>query len=376
MDSRNQALCGYYCFGNYYFAGASFDLLAHGQREDGFLPLVAPSYNRITIPHYSMLWINAVWDYCLYSGRIEAAAKHMPVVKRILESCLKCVEDGLMTAPRGPGYWHNYEWSRGLTGYDESDSEIPVDYARYDAPLNLFFCLALDDAAKLADAAGESARATQYRDVAGTIRKSFHRMFWSDSRQIYLNYAGGPSENVYDSEVTQALAVCAGVCPGTIAELLRQKIASDNNGLEKTTLSYSMYKFSALLEKPERYATVAFGKIAEDWGSMLFNRATSFWETVEGSRGFDNSGSTCHGWSAVPSYFYQAYILGVKPLSPGFESFEVKPLLPGIDRASGTVPTPHGKISISLARHGDAIECEVSHPDKTSCRKILPQQIR
>ncbi len=154
MDSRNQALCGYYCFGNYDFAAASFDLLAHGQREDGFLPLVAPSYNRITIPHYSMLWINAVWDYCLYSGRTEAAAKHLPVVERILESCLKYVENGLMTAPRGLGYWHNYEWSRGLTGYDESDTEIPVYEPRFDAPLNLFLCLALDDAAKLSEAAG------------------------------------------------------------------------------------------------------------------------------------------------------------------------------------------------------------------------------
>ncbi len=153
---------------------------------------------------------------------------------------------------------------------------------------------------------------------------------------------------------------------------MRRKIASDANGLEKTTLSYSIYKFTALFDEPEGYASTAFGKIAEDWGYMLYNRATSFWETIAGSRDFDNSGSTCHGWSAVPSYFYQAYILGVKPLKPGFELFQVKPLLPGIDRASGTVPTPHGNISVRVARKGDSIECEVSHPNQTSCRKVLP----
>jgi alpha-L-rhamnosidase len=374
MDSRNQALCGYYCFGNYGFASASFDLLAHGQREDGFLPLVAPSYNRITIPHYSMLWINAVWDCCLYGGRTEVAVKHMPVVDRIMESCLKCVEDGLMTAPRGPGYWHNYEWSRGLTGYDDMDREIPVDDARYDAPLNAFFCLALDDASKLAEAAGQPAKAARYRDAARSIRKGFHAKFWNKSKQIYDNYAGGTTGNAYDSETTQAVAVCAGVCPAEIAAQLRQRIASDHSGLEKTTLSYSIYKFSALLEDPERYASSVFRMVTEDWGSMLFNRATSFWETIEGSRGFDNSGSTCHGWSAVPAYLYQAYILGVKPLKPGFELFEVRPILPGIGRASGTVPTPHGTISVSVVGSGDAIECQVSHPEGTTCRKVLPGQ--
>lgn len=371
MDSRNQALFGYYCFGNYDFAGACFDLLGHGMREDGFLHLVAPSSNRITIPHYSLLWINAIWDFCLFSGRTDTAAKQFPVVERIIGSCLKCMESGLIAAPRGEGYWHNYEWSQGLEGYDETGSEESIYGIRYDAPLNCFFCLALDDAAKLADMADKRTNAVKYRETSATIRKNFHGMFWNESKQIYDNYAEGQWKNRYDSEVTQALAICAGVCPENIAALLRQRIASENNGLEKTTLSYSIYKFSALLEEPDKYASLVFDKIAEDWGDMLYKGATSFWETIEGSRGFDNSGSMCHGWSAVPAYFYQAYILGVKPLKPGFELFEVKPLLPGIDRASGTVPTAYGNISVSLVRRDKVVECEISHPEKTVCCKDL-----
>jgi hypothetical protein len=37
---------------------------------------------------------------------------------------------------------------------------------------------------------------------------------------------------------------------------------------------------------------------------MLENGATSFWETIEGEAAFDKAGSLCHGWSALPVYYY------------------------------------------------------------------------
>ena len=41
------------------------------------------------------------------------------------------------------------------------------------------------------------------------------------------------------------------------------------------------------------------------WGNMLFQGATSFWETDIGAPDFGNAGSLCHGWSAVPAFVYQ-----------------------------------------------------------------------
>ncbi len=52
-----------------------------------------------------------------------------------------------------------------------------------------------------------------------------------------------------------------------------------------------------------------FADIAEKWGYMLYHEATTFWETIEGSKDFGNAGSLCHGWSAIPIYFYHEYAL-------------------------------------------------------------------
>jgi hypothetical protein len=37
---------------------------------------------------------------------------------------------------------------------------------------------------------------------------------------------------------------------------------------------------------------------------MLQKDATTFWETALGDNDFDGAGSLCHGWSALPIYYY------------------------------------------------------------------------
>jgi hypothetical protein len=37
---------------------------------------------------------------------------------------------------------------------------------------------------------------------------------------------------------------------------------------------------------------------------MIDAGSTTVWETINGSVDFDNAGSLCHGWSAVPIYVY------------------------------------------------------------------------
>jgi len=92
---------------------------------------------------------------------------------------------------------------------------------------------------------------------------------------------------------------------------------------------------------------------------MLFRGATSFWEVLEGPRG---GSSLCHGWSAIPVYFYQAYLLGVQPLAPGFAEFAVDPVVSAAPWAEGVVPTPRGPIHLRWERQGNRTVYELRHP--------------
>jgi hypothetical protein len=91
------------------------------------------------------------------------------------------------------------------------------------------------------------------------------------------------------------------------------------------------------------------------WGGMLNLGATSFWEAYDPSNkgaehyamyGREFGKSLCHAWGASPLYLLGKYYLGVKPTSPGYATYEIKPLLGGLQWMQGIVPTPTGNIEI------------------------------
>jgi hypothetical protein len=92
---------------------------------------------------------------------------------------------------------------------------------------------------------------------------------------------------------------------GERAEKICEVLARKENELTPCTLSMLSFKYDALLKQNgERYSAYVWRDIDENYGYMLSEGATSFWETMKGWRDFDNAGSLCHGWAALPVYYY------------------------------------------------------------------------
>ena len=368
MDSRMQALCGYYCFGDYDFPISSFELLGYSLKDDGFLEICAPTEFHVTIPSFSMSWIVALGDFLLFSGKVECLKELFPKVKKMIEYYLYNLHDYIMLTPEGKRYWNFYDWADGLANCEPLIDQEYKSITRFDAPLNLFLCMALDSAIKIAKYCGEHNVVKDYEMYLIRIKSEFHRRFWDESNRCYKTYIRKECNEHY-SELVQALAICSGVCAEGIASELRERLDEDNNGFVKTSLSYSLYKYQALMGEPQKYAKTVFNHIAKDWGYMLYNGATSFWETIKGANDFDNGGSLCHGWSAIPIYFFQTYILGVMPLEPGFKTFKVEPCYGVVNCAEGKVPTPYGDITVKWEGYDSEINLQVHHPEGTKIEK-------
>lgn len=363
-DARNQALCGYYCFGEYNFPSASFDLLGKGLQPDGYLELCAPADLPITIPSFTMAWIMALADHLLYSGDINYAAHQFPVVKQILNARPSVLIDDLLPCPQGARYWHFYDWASGLDGTVMGDCTkfAEVKGVRFDAPLNMFFCLALESAAFIARHCGDEAYLSHLQSLAAKLKKAIHARFFDAASGRYLTYAGDTEYPKHYAELTQSLAVLAKICTGSDADKIRGSLADDNNQMVKTTLSQSLYKFEALFTDKSKYGKYVFDKINVDWGGMVFKGATSFWETLKGASDFDNAGSLCHGWSAIPVYFYYAHLLGIRPIEPGFKKFVLEPALFSVDNHNAHIATPSGVIKIKLQRIDGRLRGELEYP--------------
>ena len=361
-DSRIQALTGYYAFGEYDFPRVSFDLLGRTLGNDGYQEMCAPMRFKFTIPSFNMSWFLAISDHLRFSGDIEAARRQLPRMRAMMDAYQLEMANDLLPAPRGTRYWHFYDWSDGtLCGRDVHPDRGGLIKLRFDAPLNLFLVLALRAAAEVAEACGESGLAEGFCRQAEATSRAAHARFWNESVQAYETFSGGQAIEHF-AELTQALALLCGVPDERRALKLRSRLSRPDNGWVPITLGQSLYKFEALLASPGPFAPDIFKGISTDWGYMLEQGATSFWETIKGSDDFGFAGSLCHGWSAVPAYLYQAYLLGIKPTAPGFATFEVAPVFGIIPSAEGQVPTPAGLIHVAWEKVGDEYVGQLSHP--------------
>ncbi|MDX1682419.1 MAG: family 78 glycoside hydrolase catalytic domain, partial [Phycisphaeraceae bacterium] len=357
-DARIQALCGYYAFGEYDFPRSSFDLLGRGLREDGWLELTAPARPKVTIPSFTLVWMLAVRDHYLYSGDSSLAQAMLDQMTDMLEALLDQREDGLLPLSRTEGIWHFYDWSEGMSGYGDEDFQRGL---AHDAPLNCFLILALEAVAEIRSWLGQPDPA-DVTDTLDQLRAAATDAFWDPDAGLFKTHPHTDRA----AALTQALAVLAGLGDEASRKTVLGHLHQHDDNLVQPTLSQSFYTFQARMSDKARGGQSVIADIADTWGQMLDAGATTFWETIDGGDAFNNAGSLCHGWSAVPLYVYYHDLVGIQPTAPGFRSFTVNPLTAGLGEGSARVPVPGGAID---ARWQNG-KLEVVAPD--TCERVAP----
>ena len=77
-----------------------------------------------------------------------------------------------------------------------------------------------------------------------------------------------------------------------------------NGELSDCSLSMKIFKYDALLvTDKEKYHEWVLNEIRREYGKMI-EQGNTVWETIDGASAFDDAGSLCHGWSAIPVYYY------------------------------------------------------------------------
>ncbi len=318
MDSRNQMLCGYYAFREFDFAKAAIRLMSLAIRDDDILELCSPARVSITIPCFSAVFSIQLWEYLLYSGDRDFAAEMLPTAERICTGFLRRTDkNGLQREMYDRKYWNFYEWQKLLEGY-EKRPETEADCTA-DLPLCAFVSMAYQSLAKLYTVLGNHDKAAEWNTAADRLNKAAHETFYNETNGCYFTYyleKTGENRKHHLSQLANSLAVCAGICPESVLDTVLENLAN-NGALLPVTLSHSIFRYDALMKRPEKYARYVFDHAAEVYGHMVKNKATTFWETIDGSLAFGYGGSLCHGWSAVPIYLYFRYAAGIVPAEPG-----------------------------------------------------------
>ena len=295
MDSRNQMLCGYYAFGEYKFPKANLQLISKDNRKDGFLSICYPMCMDLVIPSFSLHYITACREYMEYSDDKAFLEEIYQKLVSIIETFTKRIKNGLIPPFAGVNYWNFYEWREGLDGggpyCEDYDFETP------DLLLNALLSIALQNMAVIADELGVE---NDYHEQANILNKCIREIFWDATSGICYDL---PEHKAY-SQLGNALAILCGTVSGHDAERICERLLTDT---EMTPVSLSMicFKYDAWLKvDKERFAPIILEDIEKIYTPMIEFGSTTVWETELGESDFDNAGSLCHGWSALPIYYY------------------------------------------------------------------------
>lgn len=369
-DSYVQMLVSYVTNPDWRLVRHHLTLTSRSRHPSGLLAAAAAcDFARVglTTPDYSLHWIRALAAYWRHAGDEAFVRDLRPIAEDII---------GRYEQQRGPSGlledfpgWVFLDWAQV-----ERDSITGAHDALYAAALEAY--------AELPGAHGVS-------DLIGHTRAAFEAL-WDEDRQVYVDAVGSRGQGRRISQHTNGLALLAGIVPSHrvagLIDLTADPSEPPLRGRLVTTLTPADVHGSVdaaqrilrfQFEPPPNFEAERDVVAAQPWFCRFLHEAYArhdrrerilasllrwqlhsgdgtlqeFWSAEPGRS------SRCHGWSASPTYDLTTYVLGVRPLVPGYSRAVVDPCLGPLSRASGRVPTPHGWLSVAV--HGSQIELEV-----------------
>ncbi len=294
LDSRNQMLCGYYAFAETAFQRANLVFIAKGTRPDGLLELTYPAVDTPAIPFFSVMYPAAVWEYVRHTGDQTILAETMDTMQKIMTVLRSRIDEtGLIPDLEKP-YWNFYEWAEGSDG-DLSRESFREGKVGHHLILNCAFVYAAERFGELCKLAG-----TTFKADLSAMREAIRNRFFNPETGIFALYDLGDPQ---PSQLGNAFALLIGLGDARTASAVR-----DGEGLVPATLSMLGFVYDALLASDPQNKDFVLADIRKKYGYMLESGATSFWETIVGEADFNNAGSLCHGWSAMPIYYYRTLL--------------------------------------------------------------------
>ena len=304
-DSRNQILFGYYSFGEFDFARASLALLGEGLGMDGNIRICSPSDTELRIPSFTFIWIHAIKEYIEFSKDVSFAEEVCEKIKYIIDSNINRISMLGIKNKESSNIWNFYEWSYGL---DNEASKYCFDNVESDGLFNVYFILGIKSAIEILKKINDEECVEKYETILNKLINIVNEVFWDDAVGAYATYISN-GHRVHYSELMQVMALYTGVAKEKEKQL-SELIKNDNN-LVKISLCNIVYKYDALMNVDSDNISFIKDDMYKIWGKMALSGTTTFWETEKGADDFDNAGSLCHGWSALPIYINQKYIHGV-----------------------------------------------------------------
>lgn len=227
--------------------------------------------------------------------------------------------------------------------------------------LNALLYESLRCMSELAEVLGDS-RDKEWNMLAQRVKTAMNERLWDEEAGAYLD----TYDRSYVPQDGNALAVLFGIADeergrkalDTLCRenwspygsaILSKEMPMDEEGNEHTrcgvkTISPAgcMYEAEARFKNSDPES--ALDLIRRCWGTMIKKGARTFWEFAPNNE-TDRWIIPSHAWSGGCTYLLSAYVLGIRPGKPGYDTIHFEPY-DGFEAFKGVVPTAKGLVAV------------------------------
>ena len=222
--------------------------------------------------------------------------------------------------------------------------------------------------------------------LADRTAAAINQFLWDAGRGVYVDARRRGVQSRRVSQQANALAIACGVAPGERwasilgAILDEERLVLTQTGDSDPHVAPFDEAWQVVMAQPfvchhlHRSLSMAgeHGALLENirrrWGPWIASGEPTFWELWQ----LGDATSTCHAWSATPTFDLSTAVLGIAPITPGFQRFRVAPHPAGLAWAEGSFPIPYGDIAVTWRQAADRFELTLTTPAGAVAEVELP----
>lgn len=344
-------------------------------------------YNPTWPTEWSLQNVLIAWNDYLYTGDTAVLSKYyvdlqnkvlMPLADKgglISTRTDKQTDEFLQTIyitktfDKRRGLHDNVDWPQtGNYIGNEKEYEGETDgfvFNTYNAVINAYYYRNLVLMEKIARILGKISDSQNYGIKAQEVYDSFLKTFQNPETGLIKD---GDSTN-HTSLHANMFALAFGLIPkkdvnNVVTFIKSRKMACSVYGAQ--------FLMEALYEAGEAdYALELLSSTAQrSWYNMIRVGSTitlEAWDIV-----YKPNLDWNHAWGATPANVIVRKLMGVEPISPGFETFQVKPQLGSLTFANLKTPTIKGAVLVSFRKDATSTTIEVVVPGATKAHIYIP----
>jgi alpha-L-rhamnosidase len=330
------------------------------QADDGMIYACSPA-RKYHLPDFSLNLYQSAWDYHLFYNDLTLIEDVYPGLKKFLVDYLgkrRDAKTGLSTV-KGKNWAQCYstsDWNPDYLDFKGSGAALTVH--------NMLYYNALRVMSRFALELGRPADARAFDAIAEGLKTGINTHLF-DGVEKYRDGLDSKSFHLLCS----VWAVYNGIVPdGKREAVLRYIRDYPGHGLELASIGQCVFFDTMYPLGTEGERLLAFLKHPNRWVRMIPNYCTT--ERADGG------GIPLAVLPNAPGTMLPRYVGGVRPTSPGFSAFDIKPTMDGLDHASVTAPTVKGKVSVEwrklAGKSGFTLAATI--PVNTTAHVYLPKQ--